>query len=101
MIAYDDQELALAAELLELRHGRSVRFELGEAEVPEPGAPVPFACAALVWESRGAQFVVCKVGPARYRGGAFDASGDPLRGGGVEHSDLGDCIDELLRARSG
>ena len=98
---FEDHELALAAELLELRFGRPMAFELAEAQLPaDPPPAPPVACPALFWEVRGAQFVVCKIGDARYRGQAFDASGQPI--GAIEddeHVDLGDCIDALLRRR--
>ena len=100
MIAeFDADELALAAELLELRYGHAVAFELAEAEVPVAPGAAPIACAALFWERRGLQFVVCKIGDSRYRGEAFDAEGGTLGAGkGLEHVDLGDCMDALLRA---
>lgn len=98
---FDDHELALAAELLELRYGRPIALDLAEAEVPvDPSRAAPTACPALIWEARGVQFVVCKLGAGRFRGAAFDATGEGLAATGVlDHEDLGDCVDALLRAK--
>ncbi|MGZ5661995.1 MAG: hypothetical protein ACXWG6_11575 [Usitatibacter sp.] len=97
---FGDQELEALAEILAARYGRAVDFEIASAELQLDPAPAPaVACAAVYWESHGAQFVVCKAGGARFQGAFFDAEGR-MPGAPREHSEIGDCVTALLRAHS-
>jgi hypothetical protein len=93
---FDEEELELLAALLERRYGRATAFECVEAEL---GGDPPQSCAAVLWEGRGAQFVVCKTGESRYRPQFF--LGDAAAfGGRPEYEDLAECVNTLLRLQA-
>jgi hypothetical protein len=93
---FDEEELELLATLLERRYGRATAFECAEAEL---GSDSPQTCAAVLWEGRGAQFVVCKTGESRYRAQFF--LGDAAAfAGRPEYGDLAECVNTLLRLQS-
>lgn len=98
---FDDHELGVVAELLQRRYGRPTAFECAEAEIElDPAAAVTRTCPALYWEARGAQFVVCKAGEARYRGQFFEGAVAASDIGQREYADVGDCVTSLLRLQS-
>jgi hypothetical protein len=93
---FDQEELELLAALLERRYGRATAFECAEAELEGVS---PRTCAAVFWEGRGAQFMVCKTGDSRYRAQFF--LGDAAAfGGRPEYDDLAECVNTLLRLQA-
>lgn len=93
---FDEEELEVLATLLERRYGRATAFECAEAEL---GGDPPQTCAAVLWEGRGAQFVVCKTGKSRYRAQFFLGDAAALAGR-PEYEDLAECVNTLLRLQS-
>lgn len=68
---FDEEELELLAVLLERRYGRATAFERAEAQLD---GDFPQACAAVCWDGRGAQFVVCKTGNPTTSAGALSGA---------------------------
>lgn len=93
---FDEEELELLAALLERRYGRATAFECAEADIEGVS---PRTCAAVFWEGRGAQFVVCKTGDSLYRAEYFlgDAAAFGAR---PEFDDLAVCVNTLLRLQA-
>lgn len=57
-------------------------------------------CPTIYWAERGAQFVVCKVAPDRYRCQFFYSETEQYGTGHDEYNSLWDCVLILLQVQS-
>jgi hypothetical protein len=98
---FTDDERDLVARLLQRRYAGPVAMELAEVELLLGPAEVePTGCPALYWSARGAHFVVCKTGEARFRCQFFYTDADHYGTGRDEYDDLERCTLELLRVQA-
>jgi hypothetical protein len=58
------------------------------------------SCPTIYWAERGAQFVVCKVAPERYRCQFFYSGTEHYGTGHDECNSPGDCVLTLLQIQS-
>jgi hypothetical protein len=94
-------ETGIVEELLAHRYGKPVQVEAAESELRlDPGADALANCPTLFWSERGANFVVCKVGDARYRCQFFYTDADQYGTGHDEYDDLRTCVVTLLRVQA-
>ena len=98
---FTPQELRDVAEILQRRYGDHVAVELADSELLlEPAAGAMTECPTVYWRARGAQFVVFKVGAARYRCQFFYTDADHYGTGRDEYEDLTTCVLTLLRVQA-
>jgi hypothetical protein len=98
---FTEAERALVAELLLQRYGKAVPTELADSELQLDAASTDLTlCPALYWSERGAHFVVCKVGPGRFRCQFFYTDADQYGTGHEEYTDLRRCVLTLLRVQA-
>ena len=98
---FTDAQRELVAALVARRYGKPVAIELALAELLlEPAHAEPTDCPTLYWTERGAHFVVCKVGEARFRCQFFYTDADHYGTGRDEYDDLEDCTLTLLRVQA-
>jgi hypothetical protein len=98
---FTDAEQALVAEILQRRYGKKVPVEPAESELRlDPGVEALTVCPTLYWSERGAHFVVCKVGGARYRCQFFYTDADHYGTGHDEYDDLRICVRTLLQIQA-
>jgi hypothetical protein len=98
---FTDAEHALVAEILQRRYGKEVPVEPAESELRlDPGDDSLTVCPTLYFRERGAHFVVCKVGEARYRCQFFYADADHYGTGRDEYDDLSSCVRTLLQVQA-
>ena len=98
---FTDAERELVAALVAGRYGKAVAIELALAELLLDAAQVePTDCPTLYWTERGAHFVVCKVGEARFRCQFFYTDADHYGTGRDDYDDLEDCALTLLRVQA-
>ena len=88
-----DQKL-VSASLFE-RYGKLVPLQLADSELRLDGLSEELTlCPTIYWAERGAQFVVCKVAPDRYRCQFFYSETEHYGIGHDEYNSLGGlCID--------
>ncbi len=98
---FDDGERWVIESTLKERYGR--RVETHEADVElrlQPGDVDLASCPAMVWQERGAGFVIAKVGDSRYRPMFFYADNQQYGTGKLEYDDLLECATALLRVQA-
>ncbi len=94
-------EARIVVELLTQRYGKRLPVEAAESELQlDPGTDALTVCPTLYWNERGANFVVCKIGDARYRCQFFYADADHYGTGRDEYDDLRTCVLTLLRVQA-
>lgn len=93
-------EQQLVLELLQQRYGKPVLPELADSELKlDPASDEMTLCPTLFWSERGANFVVCKAAPQRYRCQFFYADADQYGTGQQDYTDLRRCVLTLLRVQ--
>ncbi len=98
---FSDSERELVVALLQERYDKTVPLELADSELKlDPARDDITLCPTLYWSERGAHFVVCKVGPDRYRCQFFYADADQYGTGHDEYIDLRRCVLTLLRVQA-
>jgi hypothetical protein len=98
---FTSAERERVATLLRRRYGEPVPVEEAEAELLlDPAQEATTSCPTLYWSARGAQFVVCKVGEARFRCQFFYTDADHYGTGRDEYADLEECTLTLLRVQA-
>lgn len=98
---FTEAEHALVAELLLQRYGKAVSVDLADSELQlDLGSELLTLCPSLYWRERGAHFVVCKVGPSRFRCQFFYSDADQYGTGHEEYTDLRRCVLTLLRVQA-
>lgn len=98
---FTESEYELVAELLRLRYQKPVRPELADSELKlAPDSDELTLCPTLFWSQRGAQFVVCKTAPGRFRCQFFYSDADQYGTGHPDYTDLRRCVQTLLRVQA-
>jgi len=98
---FTDAETGIVAAVLARRYGKPVPLEPAETELRlDPATDALTACPALYWSERGAHFVVCKIGAARYRCQFFYTDADHYGTGRDEYDDLSTCVRTLLQVQA-
>ncbi|MBS1189544.1 MAG: hypothetical protein H6R10_1336 [Rhodocyclaceae bacterium] len=98
---FTEAECQLVAKTLDERYGCNVPMEGADVELKlDPDSDRLTACPALYWSQRGAEFVVCKVAPSRFRALFFYDSGEQFGTGRTEYDNLGDCVVTLLQVQA-
>jgi hypothetical protein len=96
----ETEQKLVSASLFE-RYGKLVPFQLADSELQlDISCEELTVCPTIYWGERGAQFVVCKVAPDRYRCQFFYSEMEQYGTGHVEYNSLGDCVVTLLRDQS-
>lgn len=94
-------ETGIVEELLTQRYGKRVQVEAAESELRlDPGTDALTVCPTLYFAERGANFVICKLGDARYRCQFFYTDADHYGTGRDEYDDLRTCVLTLLRVQA-
>jgi hypothetical protein len=98
---FTDQELSVVRHLVEQRFRKPVTVELADAEVKLDALKEELTvCPTLFWRERGANFVVLKTGPARYRCQFFYHPTQHFGTGVKEYDNLGACTTTLLQLQA-
>ncbi len=98
---FTDAECRSVEALLERRYGQPVAVERADSELLlDPSHQEMTACPTLYWSSRGAQFVVFRVGEGRYRCQFFYGDADQYGTGRDEYPDLLQCVRTLLQVQA-
>lgn len=98
---FTDAEQKLVSASLFERYGKLVPMQLADSELqPDAGSDELTLCPTIYWAERGAQFVVCKVAPDRYRCQFFYSETEQYGTGHDQYNSLGDCIVTLLQVQS-
>ncbi len=94
-------ETGIVEELLVHRYGKRMQVEAAESELRlDPGTDALTVCPTLYFSERGANFVICKLGDARYRCQFFYTDADHYGTGRDEYDDLRTCVLTLLRVQA-
>jgi hypothetical protein len=98
---FTDAEQKLVSASLFERYGKLVPFQLADSELQLDASSEELTlCPTIYWAERGAQFVVCKVAPERYRCQFFYSETEHYGTGHDEYDSLGDCVVTLLQVQS-
>jgi hypothetical protein len=98
---FTDAELKLVSASLYERYGKLVPLQLADSELQLDALSEELTlCPTIYWAERGAQFVVCKVAPDRYRCQFFYSETEQYGTGHDEYNSLGDCVLILLQVQS-
>ena len=98
---FTDAEQKLVSASLFERYGKLVPLQLADSELQLDGLSEELTlCPTIYWAERGAQFVVCKVAPDRYRCQFFYSETEQYGTGHDEYNSLGDCVVTLLQVQS-
>ena len=98
---FTEAESAIVAEVIVQRYGKPVPVEPVETELRlDPATDALSVCPSLYWSERGAHFVVCKTGAARYRCQFFYTDADHYGTGRDEYDDLRQCVRTLLQVQA-
>lgn len=98
---FTESECELVAELLQQRYRQPVAPELADSELQlDPASAELTSCPTLFWSMQGANFVVCKTAPERFRCQFFYADADQYGTGHTDYTDLRRCVLTLLRVQA-
>jgi hypothetical protein len=98
---FSDAEQKLVSTILFERYGNLVPMQLADSELQLDASSEDLTlCPTIYWAERGAQFVVCKVAPERYRCQFFYSETGQYGTGHDEYTSLGDCVLTLLQVQS-
>ena len=92
---------ALVASLLFRRYSKTVPVQLADSELQlDPASEKLTLCPTLYWSGHGAQFVVFKVAPNRFRCLFFYSASEQYGTGREEYDDLETCAVTLLQVQA-
>jgi len=98
---FTDAEQKLVSASLFERYGKLVPLQLADSELQLDGLSEELTlCPTIYWAERGAQFVVCKVAPDRYRCQFLYSETEQYGTGHDEYNSLRDCVLILLQVQS-
>ena len=98
---FSDPEQKLVSAILLERYGKLVPIQLADSELRLGASSEQLtSCPTIYWAERGAQFVVCKVAPERFRCQFFYSETEQYGTGHEEYQSLGDCVLTLLQVQS-
>ena len=98
---FTEPECELVADLLRERYRQPMSPELADSELQlDAGSEELTSCPTLFWSMQGANFVVCKTAPARYRCQFFYSDADQYGTGHTDYTDLRRCVLTLLRVQA-
>lgn len=95
------KEKQLVSQCLRERYGKDIPIEVAEAELMlDQLTQALDTCPTVVWNERGANFVVFKTGDNRFRCQFFYTETQQFGTGKDEYDSLGDCVITLLQVQS-
>lgn len=98
---FTDAEQKLVSTALFERYGKLAPIQLADSELQLDASSIELTlCPTIYWAERGAQFVVCKVAPERFRCQFFYSETEQYGTGHDEYDSLGDCVVTLLQVQS-
>ena len=98
---FSDPEQKLVSAILLERYGKLVPIQLADSELRLGASSEQLtSCPTIYWAERGAQFVVCKVAPERFRCQFFYSETEQYGTGHEEYQSLGDCVLTLLQVQA-
>jgi len=98
---FNEQEIRLVRQALRERYGMDVPIEVAEAELMlDQLTEALDTCPTVIWDQRGAHFVVFKTGDNRFRCQFYYTETQQFGTGKDEYDSLGDCIITLLQVQS-
>lgn len=98
---FTEAECQLVARTLDERYSCVVELELADVDLKlDPDSDRLATCPALYWKQEGAEFIVCKAGPSRFRPFFFRGDGEQFGTGRAEYENLGDCVVTLLQVQA-
>lgn len=98
---FSDRECLLVAQTLAERYGKQVAVESAESELLlDPINNLTTTCPALVWDERGAHFVISKIADNRFRCQFYYNQVEQFGTGKDVYDSLGDCALTLLQVQS-
>ncbi len=117
MSEFTDAELAMIGEMLQQRYRKEVEMHLADSEIDlhnrsagDSGDPAqrprhqqhaaPLSCPTVYWHARGANFVVFKIAPRRYRTQFFYTPHEQFGTGIEEYSNLDECVAAVLQMQA-
>jgi len=92
-------ELAAIRAMLAERYRREIEIHLADSEV-SLDRQTAARCPAVYWHARGANFVVLKIAPRRYRIQFFYTPHEQFGTGIDEYADLGQCVAAALQVQA-
>jgi hypothetical protein len=99
--AFTDREKHLVGQCLKERYGHNVPVETAEAELQLDLLKEELTtCPTLIWQERGANFVIFKTGDNRFRSQFFYTDVEQFGTGKDEYDNIGDCAITLLQVQS-
>src|SRR5271169_4265269 len=98
---FTDDERKLVSTILFERYDKLVTIQLADSELQLDGTSEELTlCPTIFWAERGAQFIVCKVAPDRFRCQFFYSETEQYGTGHHEYGDLENCVVTLLQVQS-
>ncbi len=98
---FTETEVWVIRTTLRERYGKDVALQLADTELKtDPAAEGLTWCPAVFWTEKGANFVVFKIGPKRYRAVFYYHPNDQLGTGHDGHDELGDCVINVLQVQA-
>lgn len=97
---FTEPEIATIRELLVQHYHRDVEIRMADNEVLLTADDTdPTLCPAVFWYQGETNFVVVKTGDRHYRTEFFYTPHEQYDTGTREYNDLGQCVNEVLRAQ--
>ncbi len=100
MPEFTDAEIAAIREMLVQRYRKEVEIHLADSEIRLDKDGGAVSCPTVYWHERGANFVVFKVAPMRYRTQFFYTPHDQFGTGIDEYHALDECVAAALQTQA-
>ena len=96
---FSGDELAVIREMLAQRYRKEIEIHLADSEV-SLDRETAATCPTVYWHARGANFVVFKLAPQRYRTQFFYTPHEQFGTGIDEYADIGECVAAALQTQA-
>jgi hypothetical protein len=98
---FTEREKQLVKQCLRERYGQDIPIEVADAELMlDQLTEALDTCPTVIWDQRGAHFVVFKTGDSRFRCQFYYTEAQQFGTGKDEYDNLGDCVITLLQVQS-
>ena len=98
---FTEREKQLIKQCLQERYGQDVPIEVADAELMlDQLTEALDTCPTVIWDQRGAHFVVFKTGDNRFRCQFYYTDVEQFGTGTDEYDNLGDCVVTLLQVQA-
>jgi hypothetical protein len=98
---FTESELWNVKTTLKERYGEDIDLEQADAEIrPDPSQRTLTTVPVVHWSARGANFVIFKLGPERYRPQFFYRGFQQYGTGTSEYDNITECVTEVLQVQA-